>query len=250
MHRFFVPPSHITDGRIILPDHAAHQLARVLRSRPGDTIAVLDNSGTEYIVRLDAVSAHSASGIICDQYQGSGEPRLQITLYQGLLKSDKLEYVLQKATELGVQCFVPFICERTIRRNIPTPGRTERWQRIIREAAEQSGRCKLPELKSAVDFSQAVDSINEPAVLAWECERTTGLRQALTHLKARHNEGDVIQRISIIIGSEGGLTDAEAAYANTHGITSVSLGSRILRADTAGIAAIAATLYEMGEMGG
>ena len=246
MHRFFVPPSHITDERVTLPPDAARQLARVLRARPGDSIIALDDSGCEYAVTLDSVSPQRASGVIRDRYLGNGETRLSITLYQGLMKAARFEYVLQKGTELGISRFVPIISERTVARSVISPNRLERWRKIIREAAEQAGRCRLPVLDDALTFPETCDSVAEPAIIGWECERDAGIKDTLLRHKADIRQA---QSIAIIIGSEGGLTNTEVSYALGRGVIPVSLGRRILRAETAGIVAATAVLYEMGEMG-
>ena len=245
VHRFFVPPSNIGSERVTLTADASRQLARVLRARPGDGIIVLDDSGYEYAVTLDNVSPRAASGVIHDRYRGEGEARLAITLYQGLMKADRFEYVLQKGTELGISRFVPIISERTVARNIISPNRLERWHRIMREAAEQSGRCRLPTLGDTMSFSEACDSIRGPAIIGWESERDSGIRDTLLRHKP---EIEGAQSIDIVIGSEGGLTEEEVGYALGRGIAPVSLGRRVLRAETAGIIAAAAVLYEMGEL--
>ena len=245
MHRFFVPPSNIDGDRITLTPDAARQLARVLRARPGDGIIALDDSGYEYVVTLDAVSARRTTGVIIERYLGKGESRLSITLYQGLMKADRFEYTLQKGTELGIARFVPIISERTVARNVISPNRLERWRRIIREAAEQAGRCRLPALEDALSFTEACDVIVEPAIIGWEMERETGIRDTLVRRKA---DIERAQYLAIVIGSEGGLTDKEAAYARDRGIEPVSMGRRIFRAETAGIIAAAAVLYEMDEL--
>ena len=162
MYRFFVPPSNIGGERVTLTADASRQLAHVLRARPGDGIIVLDDSGYEYAVTLDKVSPKSASGVVHDRNPGEGETRLAITLYQGLMKADRFEYVLQKCTELGISRFVPIISERTVARNVISRNRLERWHRIMREAAEQSGRCRLPSLGDTMSFSEACDSITGP----------------------------------------------------------------------------------------
>ena len=246
MHRFFLPPTQIKDGRVVLTTDASRQLSRVLRARPGDSIIALDDSGYEYAVLLDMVSPRHTSGIVTDRYIGEAEPSLSITLYQGLMKADRFEYVLQKGTELGISRFVPIISERTVARSIITAARLERWRRIIREAAEQAGRSRLPSLDAAVDFAEACSGIAEPAIIGWECERDTGIRDTLLSRKADIGSA---QSIAIVIGSEGGLTDAEVAHAIGCGIAPVSMGKRIFRAETAGIIAAAVVLYEMDEMG-
>lgn len=260
MQRFFIPASHIGEGRATLTEEAARQLTRVLRARVGDCVVALDGSGDEYVVRLDTLSAQHASGAICERRRGLGEPATHITLYQGLLKADKLEYALQKGTELGVSRFVPLAFERSVSRNMPSANRMRRWRRIIREAAEQSGRSRLPTLADATAFGDALADIEQPALLAWECERATGLRDALLRLKASSNtdnaannaddySGGAVRRIGIIVGSEGGVTAAEAAQARERGIATVTLGRRVLRAETAGVIAAAAVLYEFGDLG-
>ena len=245
VHRFFVLPSNIEGERVTLTEDASRQLARVLRARPGDGITVLDDSGYEYAVTLDKVNPKSASGVIHDRYRGEGETRLAITLYQGLMKADRFEYVLQKGTELGISCFVPIVSERTVARNVISPNRLERWHRIMREAAEQSGRCRLPALGDTVSFSEACKSITGPALIGWEDERDTGIKDVLLRHKA---DIEGAQSISIVIGSEGGLTEDEVGYALGCGLAPVSLGRRVLRAETAGIVAATAVLYEMGEL--
>ena len=246
MHRFFVPPTLIEAGRVTLKADASRQLARVLRARAGDCIIALDDSGYEYTVTLDSVTAQRSTGVITDRYIGEGEPPISITLYQGLMKSDRFEYVLQKGTELGISRFVPIISKRTVARNVVSPNRLTRWGKIIREAAEQAGRCRLPVLEETLSFSKACHRISKPAIIGWESERDTGIRATLLRLKA---EIEDTQAISVVIGSEGGLEESEVEYALSRGITPVSLGRRILRAETAGIIAAAAVLYEMGEMG-
>ena len=135
-------------------------------------------------VTLDAVSARHASGIITDRCMGKGEPRLSITLYQGLMKADRFEYTLQKGTELGISRFVPIVSERTVARNVVSPNRLERWRRIMREAAEQAGRSRLPMLDDAMDFAAACEAISGPSIIGWEMERDTGIKDTLRRRKA------------------------------------------------------------------
>ncbi len=246
VHRFFVPPTQIKDGRVVLTTDASRQLSRVLRARPGDSIIALDDSGYEHAVLLDMVSPRHTSGVVTDRYIGEAEPSISITLYQGLMKADRFEYVLQKGTELGISRFVPIISEHTVARSVITAARLERWRRIIREAAEQAGRSRLPSLDAAIGFEEACGAITEPAIIGWECERDTGIKDTLLRQKA---EIESAQSIAIVIGSEGGLTDDEVAHAIACSIAPVSMGKRIFRAETAGIIAAAAVLYEMDEMG-
>jgi 16S rRNA (uracil1498-N3)-methyltransferase len=158
MNRFFVDPTDIQGDRVHLGKALAHQICHVLRLRPGDRIVVLDNSGSEFEVELAAAGPKQVEGRIMTRRPAQGEPDVDLTLYQGLLARDKFEHVLQKGTEVGVKRFVPVITERSIVRDTSafTEDRVERWQRIITEAAEQSGRGLIPELKRPIRFEQVL----------------------------------------------------------------------------------------------
>ena len=243
MHRFFVSPESISGSRVTLEEGTAAQIARVLRGRPGDTVMVLDGGGLEYRVVLRSVAIEKVVGEIVDSGMCEGEPGVEITLYQAIIKGDKFEYVLQKGTELGVSAFVPIVCERSI----PNArrwgkGRYERWRTIAREAAEQSGRGRVPRIDPVVRFGEACERHVGAAVVPWEMEKSYSLKQALGHIKGR--------RIGIFVGPEGGLTSDEIDIARAHGIRPVTLGRRILRAETASVAVVAAVMYELGELGG
>ena len=210
---------------------------------------LLDDSGWEHQVTLETVSPKHVMGVVTNRLQTRGEPSTKITLYQGVLKSDRFEFVLQKGTELGVSGFVPTFCSRSI----PTPrgrewgvSRQARWRKIITEAAEQSGRGRIPTLREPTGFLRACDQVQGLAIIPWEREGGTGLRAALARLKAKGCGG---VPISVFIGPEGGFTQEEIDYARARGIVSVSLGNRTLRSETAGIVATTAILYELGELG-
>ena len=163
MHRFFISPDSISGDAVTLSGPGARQLDRVLRSRPGDQIVVLDNSGWEYVVTLEKVSPDEVLGAMVDRQASRGEPRTRLTLYQGVLKADRFEFVLQKGTELGVSTFVPMICAWSVprmREKSLAANRYARWHRIITEAAEQSHRGRIPMLEQTVDFFSACDNVD------------------------------------------------------------------------------------------
>lgn len=249
MHRFFVPPEWIDEGKVAISGRLVHQLRRVLRLKAKDRILVLDNSGWEYEVELKKVLARQVSGQIVDKRLSSAEPLTHITLYQAMLKGSKFEFVLQKCAELGVVSFVPTICDRCVVGNLAdaTSGKIARWKRILQEAAEQSGRGKLPILHSPLLFRQACEQASGVSLLPWEGEKVAGLRAALGH---HTSTGRYPSSINLFIGPEGGFSDSEVEFALAHDIRPVSLGSRILRAETAAVAATAAVLYECGDLGG
>ena len=248
MHRFFVSPEDIAGSGVTLTGRTAAQLARVLRSRAGDRIVVLDDSGWDYHTTLESVDPRRVTGTVTDKVRGKGEPETPIVVYQAALKADRFEYVLQKGTELGVAAFVPVFCARSIPDGSSWASKREkRGRSIVREAGAQSRRCRLPQIKPAVDFAEACDRFDGIGLVPWEGETSEGLRTALRRIKGRTIPSRVI---GIFTGPEGGFTEREIEYARSSGIAPVTLGKRILRAETAPIAAVSAVLYEFGDLGG
>ena len=245
-HRFFIPPDWLTPPLVSLRDETAYQIKAVLRLQAGDDIIVLDNSGFEWGVRLTEVSRDVVRGRIVGQQPVQGEPGVQLTLYQGTLKAQKFEWVLQKGTELGVSRFVPTLCQRSVvSRAEDLDHKQVRWQRIIQEAAEQSGRGKLPVLEMALPLPAAIEQASQAAaagsllLMPWEEAEGPPLKAVLAGVQAKS--------VALFIGPEGGFTAAEAAIAQAAGVQLVKLGPRILRAETAGLAVCATVLYELGE---
>ena len=245
MHRFFVPPTCISGGHARLEGELAHQLGHVLRMSSGDEVILLDNSSMEYRVRLTEFGKSTVDAEVMEVGEGQGGPGVDITLYQGILKGSKLQWVLQKGTELGVSTFVPLICRRSVPRRQDSSHAIphHRWNKIVTEAAEQSGRSRLPELRDPMTFEDACGAAQRSgtSIMPWEREGSTGLRSVLSRRDIRN--------INIFIGPEGGFDEAEVACAGGNGVLPISLGRRILRSETAGIAAVAAVLYEAGELG-
>ena len=243
MHRFFVPAYWISGQDATLRGDTARQIRRVLRMSPGDEIVLLDNTGNEYRVRIAELTGDAVRGSVLLVSDGMGEPATKVTLYQGTLKGEKFQWVLQKCTELGVTKFVPVVCQRSVTRGEDAwpDSRYPRWRKIVSEASEQSGRCLLPELGDPVRFTEACEEARDGglSIVPWEQEGSRGLRSALRDLDGRH--------VSIFIGPEGGLEEDEVAHAQACGVVPVSLGKRLLRSETAAIAAVAAVLYEAEE---
>ena len=244
MHRFFIPPDWIEEGRVSIRGRQVHQLRDVLRLKAGDHIAVLDDTGKEYDVRLDAVDRGRVSGMVIGT-RWIPQPRARITLYQALLKAGRFEFVIQKCTELGVAAFVPVICQRCVIKDEVGENRRERWRRIALEAAEQSRRGRVPEIGEMVPFAQACRFAAGLSLLPWEEEKQVGLRAAL---KPHMPQGNDSLTVNLFIGSEGGFTPYELEVARQCGIVPVTLGARILRAETAGLVAATAILYECGDL--
>ncbi|MBC8161373.1 MAG: 16S rRNA (uracil(1498)-N(3))-methyltransferase [Roseiflexaceae bacterium] len=250
-YRFFISAEAVRGDAVLVEDAAlAHQLATVLRLGVGDTVVLLDNLGWQYTVTLTQLTRSQVGGIIQDKQLAAGEPRSQITLFLALMRHEKFEWVLQKGTELGICAFVPLITERSMAdASDMTERKTDRWNKIIREAAEQSRRGKLPQLGAALPFAQgcAQAAQHGTALLLWEGAGAQPLRQALARAK-QHGGASTAYSVAFLTGPEGGFADHELETARSHGIIPVTLGPRTLRAETAPLAATAAMLYEMGDL--
>ena len=247
MHRFFVPPSAIQGDTVAFAREQARQLARVLRARPGQRVVVLDDSGLERLVRLTVVGPREALGKVEETVSGRGEPSLRLVLYMAVLKGDRFELVLQKGTELGVAAFVPVLFARSVSRPDAMAwarGRRGRWERILREAAEQSGRSRLPRLGEPMTLEEAASAARGLRLAPWEGEGSRSLRSLLEGLDGPPGE------VSLLVGPEGGFEPWEVEVVRSRGFHTVGLGPRILRAETAAIVSTALVMHHGGQMEG
>jgi 16S rRNA (uracil1498-N3)-methyltransferase len=244
MRRFTLPPERLAGGRVTFDAGESRHLARVLRLRPGDTVVATDGAGRDYTVRLESVG-EAATGTVLAEAAGVPASPLAITLVQGVPKGDKMEAIVRAATELGVARVRPALCERTIVRLEPARwrDRARRWQRVAREAAKQSGRAVIPEVELPRPLAEWL-AAGEPADLAlclWE-----GGGTPLGGLLARTASA---RSVVVVVGPEGGLAEAEVEAARARDLTVVSLGRRILRAETAGPAVVAILQSRFGDLG-
>jgi 16S rRNA (uracil1498-N3)-methyltransferase len=245
-NRFFISASGIEGDRVRLSPEQSHQVYHVLRLKPGDTIFVLDDSGTEYDVTLTAVCRTQTVGQVTSRRRACGEPTAEVTLFQSLLAREKFEWVLQKGTEVGVAQFVPLLTERSlVRTKTIEENKLDRWRRILTEAAEQSHRGRIPQLDPILTFDNAVQRLRDfdRCLIAAPSDGAVTLHDALQGI-ARSPAS-----IAVMIGPEGGFTEEEVALACEQGAVRVGLGPRILRTETAAVVACALILYELGEMG-
>lgn len=223
-------------------------IARVLRLKPGDMIQLSDGCGGEYQAEISALHGDRVVAEIRQEIAMQNEPPLAVYLFQGLPKGEKFEFIIQKCTEIGVQKIFPIAAARSIVHltREKEEKRRERWQRIAAEAAKQSGRGAVPEIMALMELPEALSSLpaGTTVLMPWEEEETShGLKTLLRSLKT---EGPVV----LIIGPEGGLSQAEVDLAREKGAITVSLGPRILRTETAGMVALSLLLYELGDLGG
>ena len=206
---------------------------------------VLDDRGAEYEVTLTAVGPKEAVGRVVSTRPAAGEPKVQLTLFQSLLIREKFEWVLQKATEVGVTQIVPVLTARgLVRTKQIEENKLDRWRRIVTEAAEQAHRGRIPRIEPVIPFDDVFSRfVGFDRFLIAAPLQTVSLREALQGM------GRPDPAIALLIGPEGGFSDEEVALARDKGAMAVGLGPRILRTETAAVVACALILYEFGEMG-
>lgn len=246
MRRFFVEPGLLQGESGVISGELRRHLATVLRLKVGDTVRLADGTGREAIATITALENEGIrvdlESVPVDAAVGNG-PR--ITLYQGLPKGEKLELILQKCTELGANAIVPFMAARSVTRleEGKREQRVARWQKIALEAARQSGRERVPRVDFAPCLAELLEEKDHDLrIMLWEDETEQGLRQLL---ESTPRPGS----IAVIVGPEGGLTPDEAARAAEAGYRPVSLGRRILRTETAGLAVVSILQYLWGDLG-
>ena len=243
MVRFFVSPSCLQGKFAVLTgDSASH--AKVLRLKSGDNVVLCTGDGTDHICTISDITPHQVSLVVQSLSPSVTEPKMRCTLYMAFPKSDKLEHVIQKATELGAFEIVAFPSDRCVSRpdDRSLQKKLERWQKIAASAAEQSGRGQIPAVRVARSFSSAMEEAVRAdfATLLYENEEQLSLRQAL---------GDCqVKTVSLVTGPEGGFTEKEVSLAKDLGLHICTLGPRILRCETAPLCALSAVLYACGEL--
>jgi 16S rRNA (uracil1498-N3)-methyltransferase len=236
LHRFLTTERH--GNEVEFSTAQARQIERVLRLRPGDRVRAFDGQAPiDLVVELTGPSAAR----IVERCPQPPEPRTRLIAYPALLQRDKFEPVLQKLTELGVASIVPVLTARGLVREPPDAARLARWQAILQEATEQSGRGRVPRLHAAMQFDETVKRASQEGatVFAYEEERHATLREAL------RNAGDTV---SIFVGPEGGYTHEEARLARDSGACVITLGPRVLRTETASPVLAALVLHERGDL--
>lgn len=245
MRRFFV--DGLLSSRMVITGGDAHHICHVLRLQPGDLVTLADSAGEVGQAVLRSVAPDCVTVELMERLAVNPEPPVRVWLAQGLPKGDKMEYIVQKAVELGVSGIVPVVMEHSVVKYDEAKARTrvERWNKIAAEAAKQCRRGTIPPVEEMTTLPQvlAQDWHDAVLLLLYEGETRLGLRRVLSG-----PEGS--RTFLLFVGPEGGFTPAEAALAHSHGARLITLGHRILRTETASLAALAAIMYECGDLGG
>lgn len=254
MQRYFIEPKQWEDSYVRITGEDAHHIGTVMRGKPGDRFVVCDGSGREAVVKVRSLAKHEVLADLVSVRDSQGEPSVKITIAQALPKGDKMDIVIQKGTEVGAACFIPYSSERTIVQYDAKKEfkRLERWQKIAKEAAEQAHRGRIPEVAPVHAWQELLQAVSEVdlALFCYEKEEGLNLRQHLQRLKRLNDEAGRQVHLMLIIGPEGGFSEREAAEAVAAGCHTISLGRRILRTETAALVGVISALYEFGEIGG
>ena len=239
MPKFFINKNEISRGQVRLLGEDEKHIKTVLRAREGEEVTLCDGEGMDYLCRIASLER----GVLLDVLSKTPcetEPEIRLTLYQGLPKADKMEWIIQKCVEIGIDRIVPVATERAIVKLDKKEGKKlERWQKIAEAAAKQSRRAIIPEVASVSDFSQGVKAAQKmevkliPYELAQDTAKTAELLQGIA-------PG---QDIAVFIGPEGGFEPSEITLALESGVEPITLGRRILRTETAGLTVLSWMIY-------
>lgn len=247
IRRFFIDTGDISKSSAIIKGSDAKHINNVLRLGAGDIIYLLDGTGVEYKAKIKSADKKTVTAIITEEITPGTESPARITVAQALLKDKKMDKLIKPLTELGISAWLPFMAQRSV----PNPdhkrlnARMERWGKIAREAVKQCERAVVPKMNTALSFRELIESTGmfDLIIMFWEKESTS--------MSSLLSAGDKSpENILIILGPEGGFTEEEVELAVSKGVETVSLGPRILRSETAAIAATTLTQYFFGDMGG
>lgn len=239
MPKFFTKSDYIEDKELKIVGEDVSHISKVLRMSAGDNIIVCDGEGNDYDAVITSISKTEVIAEITGKYVCDAEPCVDVTLYQALPKQGKMEYIIQKNTELGVNKIVPVYTKRCV---VKPSDKTERWSKVAESAAKQCGRGIIPHVMPVITFDEAIKQMQEYdlALMPYECEEENGLKKVL--------QSSEYKKVSIFIGPEGGFDLKEVETAISSGVKTVTLGKRILRTETAASAVLPIIMYENDEM--
>lgn len=249
MPKFFVKGEQVNKGEIIILGDDVNHIKKVLRMDVGDTFNVCNDSNSEnYVVKIDRFEKDEIVCKIVENIQTNAESNVKVHIYQGLPKADKMELIIQKSVELGVEKITPVEMKRCV---VKLDGKDrikkiERWQKIAEVAAKQSGRDIIPEIcsvKSVKDISKEFTDYNL-VILCYENEKDVYLKECLKNLKEQVLSKNIDLKIAVIIGPEGGIDVSEVELMQENGAKVVSLGNRILRTETVSLSLLSIIMYE------
>lgn len=247
MHKFFVMPKNIKDNRAYIDGDDVKHIYKVLRLKAEDRVLINNCEGKEYVGEIVEVNKSEVVVELVEEVDVNNESNLSITLYQGLPKSVKMDYIVQKGTEIGIRNITPVVTERVVvKSEMVEFKKTDRWRRIALEACKQCKRSIIPDINEPLEFDELLNQLKsfDIIVVPYENEEGFGIKKMCSNL------GREIHTAAVIIGPEGGFEESEIEKLKDLGAYIVTLGPRILRTETAGIVAASILQYELGDLGG
>ena len=244
MSTFYVKNEQVIENKIAILNDDVNHIKNVLRYKIDDEVDVCDENGVRYKTKINSFGNDKIMLDILEKSDINTECNINITLFQGLPKSDKMDLIVQKCTELGVKEIVPFISERVVVKldEKSESKKLERWQKIAKEAAKQSGRQIIPNIGNTINLKNIIENLSkyDIVIMPYECEKEHMIKNVLRNL-----ENDV-KNIAVVIGPEGGFSEKDVEILeNCANLKKVSLGPRILRTETPGFIALAMVIYEL-----
>lgn len=244
MHCFYIEKEQIDEETIRVIGDDVNHIKNVLRMTPGDELILCDKEGLFYTCRIENMDNREIYTKILNKEKAKTELPCRIYLFQGLPKKDKMELIIQKAVELGAFTVIPVatkFCVAKIEDKKKEKKKLERWQTIAEAAAKQSGRGVIPEIQGIMSFKEAIKKAGDldGGIIPYECSKGMKASSAVIQKISRY------QTVSIFIGPEGGFSEEEISFAFAAGILPISLGSRILRTETAGLTTLSVLMFEI-----
>lgn len=246
MSKFFVPKENIYEDKIIIEGGDVAHISKVLRMGEGDELTLCDGRGIDYSAVIEKIDTKQIICRIISQSKSNTEADIEVTLVQGLPKASKMDYIIQKTTELGISRIIPCALSRCVvklENQKAEEKKVERWRKISEEAAKQSGRGVIPEVTMPQNLNGAINTLKDCDIVfvPYECEEENNLKSVLTSCENP-------KKVGFIIGPEGGFDTSEIEKIHSAGIKTITLGKRILRTETAGEAVLAMIMYEIGDI--
>ena len=252
MHKFFTEPHNIGDNQgIIVGDDVKH-IYKVLRLNEGEEVVLNNCEGVEYLGKIKSINKSEVIVDIIEKLDINNESNIKIHLFQGLPKGQKMDLIVQKGTELGINEFIPIITQRV---DVKLKGefkKLDRLNRIALEASKQSKRSIIPKVKEVINFDEAMLQLKnmDLVLVPYENAENFGIKTLMKKLREDNEDLGHIHNVGIVIGPEGGFEEEEIIALNNMGAYIVTLGKRILRTETAGFTATALIQYELSDLGG
>lgn len=238
MRRFFAENLDTAGDRVVISGGEAKHIRNVLRMKAGDEVLLINGEGTECLSRIISITDEAVELVITERRVCSADPEIAVSLFQCLPKQGKMELIIQKCVELGVSEIIPTVSRRCVVKLDGKDNKLVRWNKVSQEASKQCGRASVPKVASPVSMERIDLSPFDIALIAYENEDRLTLKQAL-------KDNPSAKSIALMIGPEGGFEHVEVESILERGGMAVSLGRRILRTETAGMAALAQIMYEL-----